>query len=52
MVGRALVLAVCLAAGCAAQAPARLHFGVQDAPEGKRILFPPEPEVPRYLYAG
>jgi DNA-binding beta-propeller fold protein YncE len=25
---------------------------VQDAPEGKRLLWPPEPEVPRYMYAG
>jgi DNA-binding beta-propeller fold protein YncE len=25
---------------------------MQEAPEGKRLLFPPEPEVPRYLYAG
>ena len=49
---RALALVLCLLAGCAAPAPARLHFGVQDAPEGKRILWPPEPEVPRYMYAG
>lgn len=47
---RALLLC-CLAAGCAT-APATLHFGVQDAPEGKRLLWPAEPEVPRYLYAG
>lgn len=49
---RALLLIACVLAGCAAPAPARLHFGVQDAPEGRRILWPPEPEVPRYLYAG
>jgi DNA-binding beta-propeller fold protein YncE len=29
-----------------------LRYGVQDAPEGKRLMWPPEPEVPRYLYAG
>ena len=29
-----------------------LRYGVQDAPEGKRLLWPPEPEVPRYMYAG
>lgn len=38
-------------AGCAGE-PARLHFGMDDAPEGKRVLFPPQPEVPRYAYAG
>ena len=25
---------------------------MEDAPEGKRVLFPAEPEIPRYLYAG
>lgn len=29
-----------------------LHYGVEDAPEGKRIVWPTAPEVPRYLYAG
>ena len=38
--------------GCAAQAPAVLHYGVEDAPEGRRLLWPAEPEVPRYMYAG
>lgn len=38
--------------GCATRDPAVLRFGVQDAPEGKRILWPPPPEVPRYMYAG
>jgi DNA-binding beta-propeller fold protein YncE len=37
---------------CAAQEPAVLHYGVEDAPEGKRLMWPPEPEVPRYMYAG
>ncbi len=51
-------LAVALAAGslllsgCASGPPARLHFGMEEAPEGKRVLFPPQPEVPRYFYAG
>jgi DNA-binding beta-propeller fold protein YncE len=39
-------------AGCATREPAVLRYGVQDAPEGKRLLWPPEPEVPRYMYAG
>jgi DNA-binding beta-propeller fold protein YncE len=48
----ALLLAGMLA-GCATTTePARLHFGMADAPEGARIAFPPEPEIPRYLYAG
>ena len=38
--------------GCATSEPAVLRYGVQDAPEGKRLLWPPEPEVPRYMYAG
>jgi DNA-binding beta-propeller fold protein YncE len=48
----AFLVAIVLAAGCATREPAVLHYGVQDAPEGKRLLWPPEPEVPRYLYAG
>ena len=38
--------------GCATQERAVLRYGVQDAPEGKRLMWPPEPEVPRYMYAG
>lgn len=38
--------------GCATSEPAVLRYGVQDAPEGKRLMWPPEPEVPRYMYAG
>ncbi|MDH5536843.1 MAG: 6-bladed beta-propeller, partial [Betaproteobacteria bacterium] len=41
-----------LLAGCAAAAPRTLHYGVEDAPEGNRLLWPRPPEVPRYLYAG
>jgi len=41
-----------LIVGCATQEPAVLRYGVQDAPEGKRLLWPAEPEVPRYMYAG
>ena len=41
-----------LLAACATPEPAVLHYGMQDAPEGKRLMWPPEPEVPRYLYAG
>ena len=48
------VLALLVAlGGCAgARAPAVLHLGMEDAPEGKRILFPRPPAVPRFLYAG
>jgi DNA-binding beta-propeller fold protein YncE len=47
-----VLLILCLLAGCAAPGPATLHFGVEDAPEGKRLLWPAPPEVPRYLFAG
>ena len=49
-----LLLASAVAlSGCASQStPARLHYGLSDAPEGKRIMWPPEPEVPRYQFAG
>lgn len=48
----ALLLVLALV-GCASDGvPRVLHFGMADAPEGKRILWPAAPEVPRYLYAG
>lgn len=53
---RTFAIAACvfaLLAGCASQGGrAILHYGVEDAPEGKRIVWPSSPEVPRYLYAG
>ncbi len=51
---RALPLLLVLACiGCASDnGPRTLHFGMDDAPEGKRLLWPVAPEVPRYLYAG
>jgi len=48
----ALAAGVALIAGCAGAGPRTLHFGVEDAPEGRRLLWPRSPEVPRYLYAG
>ncbi len=48
----ALMVQIALS-GCASDgAPRVLHFGMSDAPEGKRILWPADTEVPRYLYAG
>ncbi len=44
-------LVLCLA-GCAAPGPAVLRFGFDESPQGKRLMWPAEPEVPRYLYAG
>jgi len=41
-----------LVAACTASVPRTLHYGVEDAPEGSRLLWPRPPEVPRYLYAG
>lgn len=52
MIRFAFLASLFLLAACATQEPAVLHFGMQDAPEGKRLMWPPEPEVPRYLYAG
>ena len=50
-----LVLAgALLLGGCAGVEPVRgeMHYGLGDAPEGQRLLWPPPPEVPRFLYAG
>src|SRR6185436_10895634 len=47
-----ILLVSVFASGCATGEPAVLRYGVQDAPEGKRLMWPPAPEVPRYLYAG
>jgi hypothetical protein len=30
----------------------RLHYGMDDAPEGRALLWPAAPEVPRFLYTG
>lgn len=48
-----LALATLGGAGCAVE-PVRgeLHYGMDDAPEGRRLHWPPEPEVPRYRYGG
>ena len=48
-----VVLAAIMLGGCAGNGGQRvLHFGMSDAPEGKRVMWPAESEVPRYLYAG
>jgi DNA-binding beta-propeller fold protein YncE len=53
---RTACLLVALAAGLGAcatnQTPARLHYGLADAPEGQRIMWPAEPDPPRYQFAG
>ena len=48
------LLAALLLAACAGGATVRgqMHYGMDDAPEGRRLLWPAPPEVPRYLYAG
>ena len=40
--------------GCAGPQPIRgqLHYGMDDAPEGKQLMWPAAPEVPRFLYTG
>jgi len=52
---RWLIAGVGLAlAACASVEPVRgrLHFGMDDAPEGQKLLWPAAPEVPRFLYTG
>jgi DNA-binding beta-propeller fold protein YncE len=50
----ALSTAALLLAGCAQVGTVRgtLHYGLDDAPEGRRLTWPQGAEVPRYLYAG
>lgn len=49
----ALVLGIAtLSAGCTVTGPRVLHFGMEEAPEGKRLMWPPPPEIPRFMYAG
>lgn len=48
-----ILIAVLMLSACAGDGvPRVLHFGMSDAPEGKRVLWPMAPDVPRYLYAG
>ncbi|HET9821909.1 MAG TPA: 6-bladed beta-propeller [Burkholderiaceae bacterium] len=49
-----LALALVALAGCATVEPirGRLHYGMDDAPEGQKLLWPAAPEVPRFLYTG
>jgi len=51
MCATVLALGLLLAA-CAAPGPRTLHFGMQDAPEGRSLMWPAAPEVPRFMYAG
>jgi sugar lactone lactonase YvrE len=48
-----VVLAALLSA-CATVEPirGRLHYGMDDAPEGQKLMWPAAPEVPRFLYTG
>lgn len=47
-----MLAAGALLAGCAAPTPRVLHFGMEDAAQGQRVMWPAAPEVPRFLYAG
>jgi sugar lactone lactonase YvrE len=48
-----LLFAAALACGCAGDSgTAAMRYGIEDAPEGKRLLWPQPPEVPRYLFSG
>ena len=49
-----LLLLTVLLAGCAGPQGIRgqLHYGMDDAPEGQKLMWPAAPEVPRFLYAG
>ena len=43
MIRALLVLFFVLNSGCATREPAVLRYGVQDAPEGKRLMWPAPP---------
>ena len=47
-----LVVVATITLGACSSTPARLHLGVSDAPEGRRLMWPPEPDIPRYQYSG
>lgn len=48
----ALVVGAVLA-GCAADGSRKvLHFGMEDVPQSRRLMWPAPPEVPRYFFAG
>jgi DNA-binding beta-propeller fold protein YncE len=48
----AAAAALTLSACAGSNERAVLHLGIEDAPEGKNLLWPAPPEVPRYQYAG
>jgi DNA-binding beta-propeller fold protein YncE len=53
--GLPLALALALLLGACASGGAirgRLHYGMDDAPEGRKLMWPAAPEVPRFLYTG
>lgn len=54
MIRALLALVLAALAGCASVEPirGRLHYGMDDAPEGQKLLWPAAPEVPRFLYTG
>jgi DNA-binding beta-propeller fold protein YncE len=54
MRGLFIVLLGALLAGCASSdiVRGRLHLGMDDAPEGSKLMWPAAPEVPRFLYTG
>ena len=49
-----MLAALVVLAACAGPQAVRgsMHYGMADAPEGQRLLWPQAPEVPRFLYAG
>jgi DNA-binding beta-propeller fold protein YncE len=49
-----LIALVVLLSACAEVGPikGRLHYGMDDAPEGDKLMWPAAPEVPRFLYSG
>jgi DNA-binding beta-propeller fold protein YncE len=48
----ALALAGCATPGNGSPVRGRLHYGMDDAPEGVKLMWPAAPEVPRFLYTG
>ncbi len=47
-----LVLAGCASDPGAASIRGELRYGMDDAPEGRKLMWPAPPEIPRFLYTG
>lgn len=52
-IGFAMLFGPLLLIGCASDnGGATMRYGIEDAPEGKRLLWPQPPEIPRFMFFG